>query len=65
MGTEGFTSATEHGGLSGAETGHTAAFLGTYFAMGAVDFVAVFGAGCSLAGCVALEDDGSMEDVST
>lgn len=58
MGTEGFTSAAEEGGLFVSAAGAARALLAVELAVGAVDFEAGLARGCSLPGAVAFVDDG-------
>lgn len=64
MRAKGFTAAADDGTLLGALTRATGSLLGTDFAVGAVDFEAGFAGGGALAGVVAFEGDGVVEDVS-
>lgn len=64
MRTKGFSSAAQDRRLPGANACFAGAFLGTHFAVRAVDFVAGFGGGGAEARVVAFVDDGAVEDVA-
>jgi hypothetical protein len=62
---EGLTTTCQHGRLPRTQTGPATTFLGADLAVGTVDFVPGFRAGCALACGIALEDHGAVENITT
>ena len=65
MGTECYSTASEHGTLFVAQSGSSCPFLRTDLAPAAVDVVTPFCACGALTRCVPFEDDGSMQNVAS